>query len=97
MSRKRSISSASASPPPAAKRISPSVVETTYYYVLCQVFHYDTVRPRTHISRCYTTADDAIDFVREMVRGWDENVMRVWEEFDDDGEEGELLVRVTTK
>lgn len=96
MSRKRSISS-SASSPPAAKRFSPAVVETTYYYVLCQVFRYETVNPRVHITRCYTTADDAIDFVRELAREWDENVMRVWEEFDDDGEEDKLLVRVTTK
>lgn len=89
---------------PFPKRASAEgVIESTYYYVLFQILNYEHDRTRTRITRCYTTAGEALNFVRHMVREWEPHVDRDWEEFSDDDdddkeeEENKVLLRVTTK
>lgn len=84
---------------PVSKRApAAEAIESTYYYVLCQILNYENVKTRTQITRCYTTAGEALSFVRHMVREWEPDVDRSWEEFeDDDGAESKVLLKVTTR
>lgn len=72
-------------------------IESTYYYVLCQILNYENVKTRTQITRCYTTAVEALNFVRHMVCEWEPHVDRSWEEFEDDGADTKVLLKVTTR
>lgn len=88
---------------PVSKQASAAeAIESTYYYVLCQILNYENVKTRTKITRCYTTASEALDFVRHMVREWEPHIDRSWEEFDDDDDddsraENKVLLKVTTR
>lgn len=83
---------------PVPKRApAAEAIESTYYYVLCQILNYENVKTRTQITRCYTTAAEALNFVRHMVCEWEPHVDRSWEEFEDDGADTKVLLKVTTR